>query len=195
MPHIRYDILNKLAGAHYFTRIDLKDGFHQILIHAADRHKTSFTFNHTQYHYVGAPFGLKHLPSVFQRVMSFIFRDCEFLRVFIDDIIIFSNRTPKHHMQLVNQVLTRLLHYNLRVKREKCSFLQEELLILGHICNAKGIQPDPVKVQQVISWPPPHTCKTLQAFLGLINWFSEHIPNMATLAAPLNAHRNNKHFY
>jgi hypothetical protein len=47
----------------------------------------------------------------------------------------------------------------------------------------------------VISWPPPHTCKTLQAFLGLINWFSEHIPNMATLAAPLNAHRNNKHFH
>ena len=67
------DLLLLLAGATYFSKLDLRKGFHQFRVEPNDRLKTTFCWNGQQYCFVGAPFGFKHVPSVFQKVMMEIF--------------------------------------------------------------------------------------------------------------------------
>jgi hypothetical protein len=90
LPLIR-EILGQLEGAVIYTKIDLKQGFNQFRVHPEDQVKTTFTWKNQQYHFVGAPFGFKNVPSSFQMVISQIFRDLSYVQPYIDDIIIYSN--------------------------------------------------------------------------------------------------------
>ena len=84
------EIFEALAGAQVFSTLDLWQAYHRFPIAVEDRHKTAFTWNGTQYQFRGAPFGLKTLPSHFQRVMAMLLRDLDYARVFIDDVVVFS---------------------------------------------------------------------------------------------------------
>jgi hypothetical protein len=67
------EIFEALYRLNVLTRIALKSAFSQFMIYLKDRHKTTFTWRGTQYHFVGAPFGFKHVPSVFQKAMNKLF--------------------------------------------------------------------------------------------------------------------------
>eukprot|EP00733_Pompholyxophrys_punicea_P000127 Pompholyxophrys_punicea_v1_NODE_19_length_5902_cov_21.503677.p3 type:complete len:207 gc:universal NODE_19_length_5902_cov_21.503677:3288-2668(-) len=82
------DILDDLSGAKIFSTLDLESSFHQFLIKEEDRPKTAFTWRNIQYMFNGAPFGLKTLTSVFQRVTSRLFRLFKTVSTYVDDIII-----------------------------------------------------------------------------------------------------------
>jgi hypothetical protein len=76
-----HDILNSLKGSIVFSKIDLTSGFLQFILHRLDRKKAVFTLQGVPYEFIGTPFGFKHVPSVFQRVMAKIFRDMPFVLV------------------------------------------------------------------------------------------------------------------
>jgi hypothetical protein len=84
------EVLEALGGAVVYSKTDLKQSFHQLLEKEGDQIKTTFTWRNKQYHFVGAPFGFKNIPSSFQMVMTALFEDLE---VYIDDIIIYSSKT------------------------------------------------------------------------------------------------------
>ena len=69
MPNLR-DLLDSISGSTHFSSLDLEQSYHQFFIQEEDQIKTSFTWNHVQYMFRGAPFGLKTLTSIFQRVMT-----------------------------------------------------------------------------------------------------------------------------
>ena len=192
LPRIR-NILESLAGNLIFTVIDLKEGFHQFPVREEDQVKLTFTFNGRQFMFTRAPFGIKTLPSIFQRVMTKIFHNLSFVSVYIDDIII-ASKTVEEHIQHVRIVLSRLNQANLRVGIDKCVFGVPCVCVLGHIVDANGISADETKISKVTQWKQPRSPKDLQSFLGLVNYFSEYIPFYSTLAAPLNKIRNNKKF-
>ena len=60
---------------------------------------------------------------------------------------------------------------------------------LGHIVSREGVQPDPRKVEKVMSWSEPITRKEVQQFLGLANYYRCCVPNFATIAITLPRHR------
>ena len=92
------DIFDKLQGSSYYSRIDLKSGYHQIRIVPEDIHKTTFQTTFGLYEFLVMPFGLTNAPAAtFNRMMDKIFRPYRyFTGVFFDDIIIFSKTLEEH---------------------------------------------------------------------------------------------------
>jgi transposase InsO family protein len=183
LPLIK-DIFQSLSGSKVFSTIDLTKAYHRFEIAEEDRHKTAFTWRHVQYAFKGAPFGIKTLPSIFQRAMHVLLGDLPYVRVFIDDIIVFSQDIMEHRHH-VHEVLRRLTEAKLIINEDKCHFFRTELRLLGFVVGTEGIKVDPSKLNGIETWPEPVTARELQHYLGLFNYFREHIPLYAKLAAPL----------
>ena len=88
----------RLRGAKYFTKLDMRDGYHHIRIKAGDEHKTAFLTEYGLYEWKVMCFGLKNAPAEFARFMSDSLREFlnEFVVVYFDDIIIFSDNLDDH---------------------------------------------------------------------------------------------------
>ncbi|GBG74813.1 hypothetical protein CBR_g19325 [Chara braunii] len=99
------DLLDRVQGCRYFTKIDLKSGYHQIAVRPEDQHKSAFQTRYGLYEFVVMPFGLCNAPGTFQHTMNRIFHDYldKFIVVYLDDILIFSRTVEEHaeHLKIV----------------------------------------------------------------------------------------------
>jgi hypothetical protein len=181
------DLFRTMAGKRFFTALDLQAAFHRLPIAPEDQPKLAFTAPDGQHWmFVAAPFGLKTLTSVFQRVMTTIFdgmQDC--VVFFVDDILI-SDRNAHDHLQHVQEAIRRLTAANLILSSAKCRFAQSSIRLLGFVIDEMGKHVDPSKVANVDDWPQPTTGKQVMHYLGMANYLRAHIPLMARLTAPLD---------
>jgi hypothetical protein len=117
------DLLDELSGTHFFTKLDLYLGYHQIHMKEAKITNTSFRTHEGHYEFLVMPFGLCNSPSTFQRLMNHVFRPClcHFVLVFFDDILIYSE-TWTYHLDHVYQVLHLLSQHQIFHKKSKCAF-------------------------------------------------------------------------
>jgi transposase InsO family protein len=83
-------------------------------------------------------------------------------------------------------VLTRLRNANLKLKAKKCILFQREVQYLGHVISSDGIKTDPAKIEAVVNWHAPRTVKQVRAFLGMVNYYSRFVQNLAQMADPLH---------
>ena len=164
------EIIDKLAGGAVFSSLDLKCGFNQFTVKAEDRPKLAFTWHSVQYMFVGVPFGLTHLSSAFQRVLSNIFSGLPYVVVYIDNIYVFSSSIQDHTLHLI-EVLARLNFYRLRLNSLKCLFYTDKIEVLGFLVSTAGVSIQRDKLRDLEVIPPPTTGKQLQAFLGFTNFF------------------------
>ena len=193
IPKLR-DILNAATGNSIFSSIDLASSFHQLPVKKDDQKITAFTWNNVHYKFCGAPFGLKILTSIFQRIMMRLFHDLSFVQIYVDDILIMSNSHEEHLIQL-QEVIKRLTNANLTINQKKCRFAYFKLNILGHSISSKGIEIDKHKITNVLNFPIPKTTKDLQSFLGLMNFFRDFIPNFSKISKKFNLIQNSKQIH
>ena len=181
------ELLDELGGATWFSKLDLMQGYHQILMKEFDIGKTTFQTHHGHYEFRVMPFGLCNAPSSFQATMNRLFQP--YLRkriiVFFNDIPIYSHTVSDHliHLETSFQVL---MNGKFTLKLPKCLFTQQQIEYLGHIVSDKGVQPVPDKIQVVQQWPPPRTARSLRGFLRLTGFYRRFIKGYAAMAAPLS---------
>ena len=177
--------LDALGKAYFLSSLDMQSGYWQLALDPRDAEKTAFSTSRGHYQFVVMPFGLTNAPATFQRLMDNILRDFHsFCLVYIDDIIIFSNTFEEHLIHL-SKVLQRLIDSHLVVKPSKCQLLKQELPFLGHVITPGYIAPDPEKIAAVSTFPVPHNVKSLQSFLGLVNYYRRFVQGLSDIAEPL----------
>jgi hypothetical protein len=182
------ELLDELRGAKVFTKLDMRSGYHQVLMCAADVHKTAFRTHQGLFEFLVMPFGLSNAPATFQALMNDILQPYlrRFVLVFFDDILIYSSSWTDH-LRHVRTVFRTLQDHQLFLKRSKCGFGLSSVAYLGHVISEEGVAMDQQKVQAVLDWPLPRSARAVRGFLGLAGYYRRFIKDFGKIAAPLNA--------
>eukprot|EP00731_Ephydatia_muelleri_P031108 Em0022g622a len=147
--------LESLAGSTLFTTLDLASGYWQVEIEEDDKEKTAFSTEKGHFEFNVMPFGLTNAPATFQQLMECILAGLtgEQCLIYIDDIIVFSASFPEHLEWLTN-VFLKLQDAGLKLKTEKCKFVQKAVKYLGHVVSAEASQNAFEKLKSRLVSPP-----------------------------------------
>ena len=181
------DLVSRYQGT-VFTTLDLMKGYHQIRMHPDSKEKTAFTCHMGHYQYRRMPFGLTNAPATFQRLMSQLFcgKNWDFIFVYLDDLLIVS-KSVQEHLGHLAKVLDWLDEAGLRLKPQKCVFMQQQVEYLGHTISSERVRPNDKKIESVKNFPRPKSSKEVKSFLGLVNFYRRHLPNFAAVVRSLTA--------
>ncbi|KAI3681416.1 hypothetical protein L6452_36211 [Arctium lappa] len=157
LPRIT-DLFDQLQGASYFSKIDLRSGYHQMRVREEDIDKTAFRTHYGHYEFLVMPSGLTNAPAVFMDLM---------------------NRVCRPYLDKFEQ--------KLYAKFSKCEFWLREVHFLGHVVNKKGIHVDPAKVEAIKKWETPKTPTEIRQFLGLEGYYRRFIEIFSKIAQPLTS--------
>lgn len=131
IPHKR-NLISRIAGDKIFSKFDMKSSFWQVAIQEKDRFKTAFSIPTWHYEWNFLPFGIKHAPSKFQKIMDHIFKPYfDWLMVYIDDVLIFSKSIEEHFKNVHN--FSQIMKNNgLVLSKKKMELFQTTIKFLSH---------------------------------------------------------------
>ena len=155
------ELINKLQGAKYFTKLNVWWGFNNVQMKEGDKWKAAFQTNRGLYEPLVMFFGLTNSPATFQTMMDGIFEDLiseGVVVVYLDDILIFT-KTLEEHQKLICWVMELLQQHGLSLKPEKCEFKKTSVEYLGVVVSHNSVKMDPAKVAGVAEWPTPSNKK------------------------------------
>ena len=150
------ELLQRLDGAAVFSKLDLRDGYHQIPMADQDIPKTAFSCRYGTFEFLVMPFGLSGAPGTFQRLMNQVFFELldEGVVCYLDDLLLYT-RTVEQHQQLLDRVFSLLSQNKLFLKESKCHLFLEKVNFLGHVVSSSGVAVEQGKVDAIKQWPTP----------------------------------------
>ncbi|GKD14047.1 putative nucleotidyltransferase, ribonuclease H, partial [Tanacetum coccineum] len=152
------DLFDHLQGSQYFSKIDLRSGYHQLRVHEDDIPKTAFRTHYGYFEFIVMPFGLTNAPT-----------------------------TQEDHEVHLGLVLELLKEEKLYAKFSKCEFWLREVQFLGHVINEDGIHVDPSKIEVVKNWEAPRTPSEVRSILGFAGYYRLFIENFSKIAKSLTS--------
>ncbi|KAL4282844.1 hypothetical protein GQ457_16G021330 [Hibiscus cannabinus] len=179
-------MLDRLAGKQFYCFLDGYSGYNQIAIAPEDQSKTTFTCPYGTFAFRRMPFGLCNAPATFQRCMTAIFSDLneDCLEIFMDDFSTFGEDFD-NCLSNLEKVLKRCKETNLVLNWEKCHFMVDEGIVLGHKISSKGMEVDKAKIEVISKLPPPTTVKGIRSFLGHAGFYRRFIEDFSKITKPL----------
>ena len=185
------ELLQRMAKSRWYSKVDLKSGFHQIPMEEGSIQYTAFRVGEpvqgcSLFEWEVMPMGLSTAPSTFQRWMDAAMQGLgDVVVVYLDDVLIHSAKREEHERD-VHQVFQRFQQEGMRVKRSKCEFFKQEIAFLGHVIRGGKIVVDAQKLSRLDEWEPPLADKKqVRQFMGFASYYRAFIPGFATLTTPL----------
>lgn len=183
------DLLDQLAGAKWFTSLDLSSAFWQLPLAEESRDCTAFmTKTHGLLRWKTLPMGFKNASAYFQREIDSALKGLRFTCcvVYIDDVCIYSYGSLQDHLNKVRAVLRALRVVGFSGNPKKCKFAQTEVIFLGHRVSDGKVYPLEDKVKAMLEYKRPASLRELRGFLGLMSYYRKFIKDFAAIAAPLS---------
>ena len=184
IPKIQ-DLMLKLEGFNYGTSLDLNMGYYHILLSPQARKLCTIVLPFGKYEYQKLPMGLANSPDIFQEKMSNLMQDLEYVRAYIDDLLIITPGTWEEHLTHLEQVFVRLQQAGLKINAGKSKFAAFELEYLGYWITRRGIQPTTKKIQAIQQLAMPKNKKELRRFIGLVNYYRDMWIRRSHILTPL----------
>ena len=184
IPNIQ-DMLLNLEGFQYATSLDLNMGYYHIELCPDSKKLCTLVFPFGKYEMQRLPMGLCNSPDIFQEKMSELFDGLEFVRTYIDDLLILTKGTFEDHLEKLNRVLYRLQQARLKVNGNKSFFGKAELEYLGYWITRNGIKPLPGKVKAILAIDAPKNRKELRSFIGIVNYYQDMWIKRSHVLTPL----------
>ncbi|KAK3283724.1 hypothetical protein CYMTET_8584 [Cymbomonas tetramitiformis] len=185
LPDIQL-MFDEMQGAAFFSSFDAVDGLWQVPMAEEDVEKTAFTTQMGAYEWLVMPQRLQNSPSQYQRRMQRALGHLPFVRIFIDDVVVFSRTVEEHHDH-VRQFLDTCREKGVYLKASKAQMLKESLRFLGHTLSAEGCQPQHDKVSSIKDWPKLETVTYVRQFLGLAGYYRRFVHRFSEIAQPLTS--------
>ncbi|KAJ9552912.1 hypothetical protein OSB04_016957 [Centaurea solstitialis] len=179
-------MLDRLAGNEFYCFLDGYSGYNQIHIAPEDQEKTTFTCPFGTFAFRRMPFGLCNAPATFQRCMMAIFTDMieDTIKVFMDDFSVIGS-SFKVCLENLEKSLVRCETHDLVLNWEKCHFMVEEGIVLGHLVSKRGLEVDKAKLEVIEQLPEPTTVKGIRSFLGHAGFYRRFIKDFSKITKPL----------
>lgn len=178
------EVAASINGAKIFSKLDASSGFYQIKLAEESTWLTTFNTPFGRFKFERLPFGITSASEIFQRTLSQVLENMEGCDVIIDDILVWGEDLQEHNDRL-EKVLTQCEKVDLRLNEQKCKFAETEVDYVGHIFGADGLKPNQDRIKSITDMAVPDDKKSLQRFLGMVNYFGKFIPNLSTLTHPL----------
>ena len=182
-------LFNALSGYSYFSRLDLKSGFHLCPLTEDSQLLTTFCTPFGLFYYKRLTMGLKTSPSSFNQIMLSVLNRVkpelrQFVRHYLDDIIIYTTNRRMHKLVL-DEVFRVLNEVGLILSIDKVHLMRKEINILGMIVSKEGRRVDPERVRAIQLLKPPKNIKGVQRFMGVVNFCSPSCSHFQKLAYPI----------
>jgi hypothetical protein len=129
--------------------------------------------------------GIAGSPDIFQEKMSDLMASLEFVKTYLDDLLIISRGSLEDHLEKLMEVLSRLQDAGLKINAAKSKFCALETEYLGYIITRDGVKPQANKVQAILALTPPKNVKELRSFLGMVQYYRDIWAKRSDMLAPL----------
>ena len=180
-------IFRQFGKARFFSKLDMRSGFHQLVLDEESQLRTAFWWGSELWCYTRLPFGLKNSSAIYQRVMDTVLTEAgvaEFAAAFVDDVIIWSE-TADEHVSHVQRVLEALVQQGLKAHPDKSIFMAEGVEYLGHVVSPAGLSPHAARVAAFKQLRLPVTKEELSSQLGVLGFYRCYLPGYSSIAEPL----------
>jgi hypothetical protein len=168
------------ANSSIFSMLGLTSGFWQMKLEEESQPVTASTIpGRGQFHWITSPMGLLGCPGSFQRLMEQVLRGIQNVLIYMDDVLVHTD-THEWHLEVLEQLLMKL-HRNLEI----CLLGDQQVSYLGFTLTPQGIKNGIAKLKAIKTSETPHDVKSIRSFVGLCNFFRNHIQNFPITAAPL----------
>jgi Reverse transcriptase (RNA-dependent DNA polymerase) len=184
IPKIQ-DILISLNGFTYATSIDLNMGYYTLALTPEAQKLCTIVFPWGKYSYLRLPMGIANAPDIFQSKINQLMEGLDYVRAYLDDILIVTKNTFEDHLNKLETVLQRLHTADLKINIEKSTFATTSFEYLGYHITTSGIRPLTSKVEAIQRLKPPKTLKQLRSLLGLINYYRDMWKRRSHILSPL----------
>jgi len=173
MP-ILEELFNSIGDSNIFTIMDLRQGFNQIMLTTMDRKKITFHGSNELWEWLVMPFGLKNALVFFQRIMDQVLERVDFLKCYIDDVLM-HNKGLVQHLAHLEELFKRLHKVNMKIHPKKCEFVVTSIIYFGHRILPNGIMVHWAKVIAILEMPNPIDVHTLKNFIELCNYYRIYV--------------------
>jgi hypothetical protein len=178
------EIVAELNGSKYFSKLDLRSGYHQLELSPESRYITTFATHVGLKRYKRLNFGISSASEVFQDAIRQSLEGIPGVLNISDDILLHAPTQVEHDKRL-KQLMQRLRETGLTLNGDKCAFSKRNLEFFGLIFGDHGVSPDPKKVESLKNAPPPQSAAEISSLLGMATFSARFIPDMATITEPL----------